>query len=374
MAASANVVEEDFIFGDDIDVLVAFLEDDLFDPNSELLKPFLAVDEELKTGEACKECGKMYKTRGGLTRHVNSKHKKHAENAMKIHPLELKAILAEASLKLSNDQCFPEELRSHFKGFNVSLADSIEIREKFAAVFDKFSGNGEKFYSNFYEVIALGEVTHVGTLCQQDTSLLLTEVANICLGKLAGCPSETTTSQIKKKFTEKELNSLEYLSDDCFHKVYMSTRNSKKWNSIAAKTDVAQKLVDLKNRGGLWKVNRNAVAIFMEVETKFMAVSAQSLKNIDASSIFISALKDPYVKSHISSIVSAATLDIENEIAINVFKTLIHLYVRVRSHSHAKDIKEKHKAMKKLSKKNSLRTEIKRAIVSTNLGHQVELM
>eukprot|EP00794_Sanderia_malayensis_P011562 gene11562-12757_t len=334
MAASANVVEEDFIFGDDIDMLVDFLEDDLFDPNSELLEPFLAVDEELKTGEACKECGKMYKTRGGLTRHVNSKHKKHAENAMKIHPLELKAILAEAALKPSNDQCFPEELRSHFKGFNVSLADSIEIREKFAAVFDKFSGNGEKFYSNFYEVIALGEVTQVGTLCQQDTSLLLTEVANICLGKLAGCPSETTTSQIKKKFTEKELNSLEYLSGYCFHKVYMSTRNSKKWNSIvsqktlsllkAAKTDVAQKLVDLKNRGGLWKVNRNAVAIFKAVV--------------------------------------AATLDIENEIAINVFETLIHLYVRVRSHSHAKDIKEKHKAMKKLSKKNSLRTEIKRAV------------
>ncbi len=173
-----------------------------------------------------------------------------------------------------------------------------------------------------------------------------------------------------------ELNSLEYLSGYCFHKVYMSTRNSKKWNSVvsqktlsllkAAKTDVAQKLVDLKNRGGLWKVNSNAVVIFKEVERKFMAVSVQSLKNIDASTIVISALKDPYVKSHISSIVTAATLDIENEMEINIFETLIHLYVRVRSHSHAKDIKEKHKAMKKLSKKNSLRTEIKRASVSTD--------
>ena len=45
---------------------------------------------------------------------------------------------------------------------------------------------------------------------------------------------------------------------------------------------------------------------------------------------------------------------------------MLTLFVRVRSFSYAR---EKHKAAKKLSRKRSLRTEIKKASSSTESGH-----
>ena len=53
----------------------------------------------------------------------------------------------------------------------------------------------------------------------------------------------------------------------------------------------------------------------------------------------------------------------------NLSLSVITLYVRVRSFSFAKDVREKHKATKKESKKRSLRTELTRVSSTTIDGH-----
>ena len=57
------------------------------------------------------------------------------------------------------------------------------------------------------------------------------------------------------------------------------------------------------------------------------------------------------------------------QVSLNLLEHVLTLFVKVRTFSYAKDIKEKHKVAKKQTKKRSLRTEIKQASSSLELGH-----
>ena len=104
--------------------------------------------------------------------------------------------------------------------------------------------------------------------------LLFSELATLCLEyNMNGNKSETSL------LTEKDIRCLEYFSGYCFEEMYRKLRKSKGSQSevcsqwlfilLAAKTENHQKLVDVKNRGGLWKVNENAVNISKQCEQEF---------------------------------------------------------------------------------------------------------
>ena len=137
----------------------------------------------------------------------------------------------------------------------------------------------------------------------------------------------------------------------------------------AIKTDSSQTLVDIKNRGGLWKVNQQALQSLKQAETIFCRSSGSNIRQISADQIVEITMKDPLVRSNITFLASSAELNVDKEVAKNLFEHVIHLFIRVRSHSLAKEIKEKYKANKKSTKKRSLRTEIKKASSSTDMGH-----
>jgi len=54
---------------------------------------------------------------------------------------------------------------------------------------------------------------------------------------------------------------------------------------------------------------------------------------------------------------------------MNLLEQILTLFVRLRTFSFAKDIREKHKLAKKASRKRSLRTDIKQSSSTTVLGH-----
>ena len=60
---------------------------------------------------------------------------------------------------------------------------------------------------------------------------------------------------------------------------------------------------------------------------------------------------------------------IKKEVAMNLCKDLLILYIRVRSHSYAKDQQQKHKIAKVSLKARSLRTERKKADGNLDTGH-----
>ena len=114
------------------------------------------------------------------------------------------------------------------------------------------------------------------SLTKFDSTLLSTEVANLRLKTLIA-PAEDESSTKKRSditFTDRDIASLEYLSGYCFQTVYARLRNSPKHRSShsqqcmsllqAGKCDseVPQQLVDIKDCGGLWKVNKKVIEIF----------------------------------------------------------------------------------------------------------------
>ena len=60
--------------------------------------------------------------------------------------------------------------------------------------------------------------------------------------------------------------------------------------------------VELLDRGDLWKVNTDAVAIFSVGESYFLSSSTKGAKNIDTKSIVSALMTNPCVLTHYSII------------------------------------------------------------------------
>ena len=292
----------------------------------------------------------------------------------KIHPLELRSAIRRAAQKLANDECFPDDLQCIYNRFDISLEECIELNKVLSPIFTKFDGNAEKYFTNFYQLLLPSAKVCFAGLNNYETNLLLTEVANICLAHLSwnskiGQRSAEAVCNSEKVFTKREIDALQYLSGYCFWKIFCKISGSSKAKTDfgmqslcilkSAKTDETQTFIDMKNRGGLWKVNQYAVNVFKQVEIHFCKRLHNSLQHIDANNLVTECLRDTTLKANMSCIIAKADLELDKEVATNIFESLIHLFIRVRSHSFAKDIKEKHKRRKSLSKKRSLRTEMK---------------
>ena len=188
---------------------------------------------------------------------------------------------------------------------------------------------------------------------------------------------------IKKRsniiFTEKDLASLQYLSGFCFRTIYSRLRNSPKHRTsisqqcmsilLAGKSDsdIPQSLIDAKDRGGLWRVHDKTVSIFKVCEIEFQLLTSGFHKNIDADLLVSKLLKDASSRSNFEYSCGIAELKVEKNIVKDLLYNLLLLYVHVRCHSSAKQMKEKHKKHKKEGKQSSLRLPSRRKPVQLNL-------
>ena len=328
----------------------------------------------------CELCAKVCKSKGGLTRHTRTKHVEKLDKQVvevpkdKIHNLRFKVLIEKATIKLSNDKCFAK-FKDTFSNFKISTDQSLEIWKTFVPIYNKFNGNAEKFYSDFYQMILPG--THIFTSLPNKLSTLLgTEVANLSLEYLLVGHADSTGVEIKVELT-KDINCLQYLAGYCFRTLFTRIRNSKNWNTNfslqclsilkAAKSSSEQVLVDAKDRGGLWKVNNRALNIFVVCEKVFLQSTANFSLKIQSQVNVETVLRDVLITSDMKAICRDADQKVDKEVAKNLFENLVSLFIRVRSHSFAKSIREKHKASHKAGKKRSLR--IKQSNSSTELGH-----
>ena len=130
--------------------------------------------------------------------------------------------------------------------------------------------------------------------------------------------------------------------------------------------DDSQILVNAKNRGGIWQVNSHAQPIFIAAQKVFHEASKDFKTNINCQILVSKVLNDMNVTHHFKQICEKSSIKVNKEIAINLLETLANLYIRDRSHSFAKSVREKHKVA---SKKGPLRTEMKKPSCSKDLGH-----
>ena len=316
-------VNEDFLTGDDLDDLFMLIDGGILDGDQVLNQHIESIATEIASNEGnlaagfqCNECDKVCKSQRGLTRHVNAKHLiASASNAdqllsseeisgNKFHSLQLKVIVYKCAEKLSNDLCFPLTMRSKFskQDFSFSVDDSYALWCKLRPVIDSFNGDAEKFYSMFYALF-IDNLLPSKFNDRSLTNTLLSEVANEMLIHLSG-KNVNVTGKKDQDIPEKEMKSLQYLAGFVIHKLYTKFRFSRNSASIfnkqccqilyACKVEDynTQTLVDARDRGGLWKVNKKMQDILFECEKIFRSKTSEFTTSLSCDELVNETMKN----------------------------------------------------------------------------------
>jgi len=133
-------------------------------------------------------------------------------------------------------------------------------------------------------------------------------------------------------------------------------------------SDENQKLINIKDRGGLWTVSTCVCEIFFEFEVLFRQKTQVWSNSFDRSNFITDIMANGKVIRNFNVSCLSADMEVEKEFRMNLLEHMINLFINVRMFSHAKDIKEKHKIIKKDSRKRSLRTEMKLPKEDSNIN------
>ena len=108
----------------------------------------------------------------------------------------------------------------------------------------------------------------------------------------------------------------------------------------------------------------------MQCELLFRSKTANFITAFVCSDFINGVMKNIIVTSNFNAICTNLDVHITQEMRNNLLEHILTLFVRVRTFSFAKDIREKHKIGKKQLIKRSLRTEMKKSSSSTGAdGH-----
>ena len=384
----------DFIVGDDLDDLFFLLENGFLDEDTEFNSHVdQIISKESKTDAvailfSCEKCKNTYKTERGLMRHKNKKHStpnpgESEDDSIqkKLSSSLLKDIVINSAEKLHNDECFPQDKRSLFckEKFSFSDEEASVLWGHLKDLIENFEGDAEEYYTNVYTLF-LDNLLPKKFKHRSITNLLMQEVANQILAHLTDSKVNTleTPSTTSSSLTEKDVNKLQYLGGYILHKLHSKFRFGKNWScqynkecatileACRVENDASQTLVNIRDRGGLWRVEKRMQTIFSHCEIIFRLHTTNFKTLLVCKDIVSEALEDLTIISSFETICLDAEVDVQKEILYNLLEDIVTLFVKVRTFSFSQDVREKHKARKKETRKSSLRTEIKKASSSSS--------
>lgn len=316
---------------------------------------------------SCESCKKTYKTNTGYERHIRNIHT--STSISTITPISdhtIVNILKDSLSELGSDLCYPITVRSKWSTYQIT--ENEELNAKVKKIYGKLviSSNGERFYEEFYSQI-LTSPSYFPGLEYQHCVELLRKSADKILSHFV--QSSRPSPQIMESImTSHEIDALEYLGGYVLHNIEKKLIRKKDVSSLAIldcfESDCVteQPLVNLLNRGGLTGINAQAKIIFTKAEKVFRNfVTTNGQKNIDCRSMVDNLLTDVEVMSCCNTATQLLDPKDEEEL-LNVAEKMLHLYLRVRSFSHVRDlasqkmkekkIQGKDKALRKTLKKN----------------------
>lgn len=285
-------------------------------------------------------------------------------------------VINKCSMKIQANKCYPESI--HFilskKEFNAESCDIKKIHEN-AQVIEKH--NIEKFYSVFFGNIVQNSSDIFPEITSNASTLLCAKLADSLVVEFKKFQKGEQSEMMETEtpvLTEREVAGLQYLGGYVAHNLYRKYKNKKNWKDnyiqhalsilFACKCEndqlKNQKLINALNRGGLWAIKEELQQLLIKCEIEFRKITSTSVRSININIIVSKLIKDIEIFEIFSKIVEEAPLKTDNEeLKKTILQSIFELYLKVRSHSHAKDIINKYK-QKKYVKKKSLRTELKK--------------
>ena len=335
----------------------------------------------MQNGKMQDVCNKIYKTKGGLKRHVNLKPIETPEDILESQQISnaaLADLVEQSSKDLSEDLCFPPDVCSSLGSFkfpNELSSQQAAILNEIALKYKILTGKGnvEKFFVTFYATIVPKAVALFPGLPRNSATLLSTKLADKIIVYSKKPKQQNGTSAVRT-LSENETAALQYLGG-----YILFNLNKKIFKSMLHKTlfeqqhiailkaghsfdaENQQRLVDSISRCGLWKITDFVEKIFIRAELHFNAKTMNFTKNINLQNMIQKVIVDQEVVALFQTWTSSCALKIDDTVGEDFLNCLLKLYFKVRSFSHAKDVINKFKSIQRKKKSRSLRTEIKRS-------------
>lgn len=193
-----------------------------------------------------------------------------------------------------------------------------------------------------------------------------------CLFTARSCKTSKDTSlHLQTVLSDRETAGLQYLGGYVLHNLYKKQGTKKSPESQQAMSILkagkledgcnSQKLVSNLSRGGLWHITKCSQKIFFRIEHHFRQLSPDgNLQSVNIKGITDKSVTDSELLAYYNLMVSDSELVPATHVIKDVLHAIVHLYVRVRSFSLAKDIIQHHKLRSRQTKSKALRKEISR--------------
>jgi len=222
----ASLDEEIIDENEDLNDLVFFINEGYLENDSDFNMEMDAVISEISSisevdiGFKCDQCKKVYKSSRGLTRHTNAKHaamtesrgptfnwmsEEDVDSYKKLSMSKLFSIFKASSDVVAADMCLPLETRKKFQDLSLSRPQATELWKILRPVVDQFHGDTEKYYANFYGLLAENTLPSVFHLSDKSTDLPI-------------------STDIITSISDKEAQCLHYISGYVIHKLHNKFR------------------------------------------------------------------------------------------------------------------------------------------------------
>ena len=354
------------------EIAMAVLEEDEGDIETDFVEALSEIGGENQF--PCDRCDKVCKSKGGLTRHVNSKHR---DKGCKASNLDIPAltkdglcsIVNKIKLNIRNEGYWDQQITSDLENIasNDSLFDAVQpIYQRFC-----IKRNQDKFLTEFYKLIP----TSSGILnCENQPlcSLVMISMTDhlVALFKSDHNIEQTTSSSSSKPLdlSEHERGPLSYIAGYILAKLQKqcSSKPNDELQTLLQNMKcpgIENTYINARSRGGLVTPCKDLVEIVELVEVifrQFVTNQKDLLTKIPCDTLCNDALESPLLKSLWENILQGCNQDLSKQTTKLCLENIIKLYLKVRSFSYAKDYISKFKIKQRAAKSKGLRKELKR--------------
>ena len=357
-----------------LDFTVTITETDTGEVDSEFVEALAEI--EGKKTFSCSLCEKVCRSKGGLTRHINSKHQdagagfESETGQATLSKDTLFSMVESIKTKLIEDNLYGAEVNTCLTTVspNETLFDHVLPMYE---IFRK-KKNQDKLLQSFYGLIP------------QSLELLNCQdfrVANLIMihlpDHLVSFYNLNQTRQSEEKETASvqlepgEHGPLSYIGGYIISKLLQKNKRKTGQENeelqsllhyMKAVDQSSNSFIAARSRGGLITPCDDLLGILEAAEISFrkkVDKSNSKLRNIPTETICDKILESPMVKSLWDNIVLASGVNAASSTQKLCLENVIKLYLKVRAFSYARDYITKHKIKAKQTKKKALRKDMK---------------
>jgi flagellin-specific chaperone FliS len=383
---SSSSEELTMLFDEDtfhMNIAIDIVENDDLSVENEFINALNEIDG--LTVYPCNICNKICKSKGGLTKHKNSKHvddgsgTSEGSNTTPLDKDTMNSIVNTIKQNIIDEKLYGDEIESSIKNVTATEALFNEVEP----LYSKFckNKNQDKLLKSFYGLMLKPKVddsladSHITNLVMIHIPDHLISFYNISgRGDASVTTTENTTKECEK-IEACKMGPLSYIAGYVVRKL----TNARKKKTESENTELQGLLrslqseqennsfIQARNRGGLVNPSDDLIGILQEAEINFrreVNKSKEVLRNIPVDVICYKTISMPIVNSLWDNIVVSSRVNPSGDTQKLCLENIVKLFLKVRSFSYDRNYITQYKIREKQRNSKALRKDLKNSELS----------